>query len=690
MAPMKRGLMTPVLLLGALSASGCSPDGTAQPPAATGTATTLAASPETPWGTLEPIRHHTPWMRIGPGTPAAAAISPDGRWVVVRRLDAAAAPAGLWILPTSGGEPVRITDEGAQPSWSQAGDRIFYNAQRGATGQFIMSLPMDPATGRPAGTPRQVTLDGDARFPRPSPDGTMLAYRAGRSEDREEIRVVPSNGGNSRLVAAGEIPSNLMLEWSPDGSAIFFVRDAPGSTGLFRVPVSGGGASVVVSFDDRTTIHSFSPANQRVSTTVPGHAEGQSILQIHDFSGRVIARADLPMNARPFGFTADGQRLLGYSWDAFDSVVVRVKPIMGGDARDLAAGRYGYDVPVGWTADSRRVIVRPLDAYLLLQPEVKRVAARILPLDGGPARVVPTPEEDVADAWWEPRPLDSTTPDQVAYMVLSTDRETGRLVALDLATGARTLLSANARRELPCCGGAGSGEPGGFLFTEEVEGRIETRSVRPGSPAITLHARPKGSPSVDLAIHGQRIAFREVIGDSVMLMLADPWNATPRVIANLGPAEVADVGRCCMGPTSGALAFSPDGRRLAVHPYEPVNEVILLTVPEQGRASEVRRIPVTDGPGYWLQPQWLPDGSGFTVTTNNSEGVYVAFVPIAASQPARTVARGTPYPGDPSWHHEVWFHSLSPDGRWVAYSEEVQFSHGLWTLDIGAVTPGGR
>ena len=134
-----------------------------------------------------------------------AKVSPDGRQVVYESL------GKLWLRPTAGGEPRRLTrgsDDSfeAWPSWSRDGRSIAFvswDDQDLARVQIV--------SGR-GGSPRTVTSDpGHYANPRFSPDGRTIVFEAGSggylTSDKwgrdSGIYSVPVGGGKPELVERG-------------------------------------------------------------------------------------------------------------------------------------------------------------------------------------------------------------------------------------------------------------------------------------------------------------------------------------------------------------------------------------------------------------------------------------------------------------------------------------------------------
>jgi len=598
------------------------------------------------------------------GGPGQGALSPDGRWVVLARDEASG--TSLWMLPSAGGDPVRLTDgeyEDMYPAWAPSGDRLYFTSSRpsrGTPATYVMSLSLDPSSGTPRGVPMQVTLEPNSSYSAPSPDGRFLAYRAG--EGGNEIRVVPATGGNSRrLTVTGG--GQRRLEWEPDGSAVYFVQAVPGRGGsLYRAPSAGGEPSLVLQLEGARSIPAFDPRTRLI--VARREVLGKVTFDLIDFSGRVLWSGEFPGATVDsgirgvMGFSADGS-LLGMNTRTL--APMRVRPTRGGEAIELN-GAGEYDWPLSWTADSRRVIVE--------STEGGRPAVRVLSLDGQPPRIVPLPAN--ADADW-------ATPTHVSYSV-PTVGDRRRFLALDLASGETTVLNEDLgpRRGSWSWNGFGPGglyrDIDGFLVSELVDGRTEIRSVRPGAPASVLARLPADAPVRTYAVQGEREAFTQVVGDSVAVMLAQPRGSAPRILTTIG--LVSDVGGGGV-----AMAFSFDGSLLATTLPGDASaaEALVVRVPATGRATDVLRVPL--GAEYWYEPRWLPDNSGFTVIAGAGPDAWVAFVPARPGEPVRHLSRDE--------HNPTWGNEVSPDGRWVAYPAETSWKTTLWKLDVSQLVSGG-
>ncbi len=154
-----------------------------------------------------------------PGSAAAPAFSPDGRWVAYYRV--VSGQRDVWIVPAGGGTPVQFTQDPAadfHPAWSPDGSQIAFGSERDGR-SHIWVAPV--AEGRPAGPARRVTAGatGD-QAPAWSPDGKWIAYVGYGSALLADVWVVDAAGaGPPRKLATEGRASRAVWDWS--GKALF-------------------------------------------------------------------------------------------------------------------------------------------------------------------------------------------------------------------------------------------------------------------------------------------------------------------------------------------------------------------------------------------------------------------------------------------------------------------------------------
>ncbi|MCI0537327.1 MAG: TolB family protein [Verrucomicrobiales bacterium] len=151
-----------------------------------------------------------------PGLNTSAAVARDGRVAMI--LSKSGSP-DLYVCNGDGSNLKQLTktrEDESSPCWSPDGRSICYVSSM--TG--VPSLYVIPSEG---GSAAKLRTAGAGRVSEPdwSPDGKYIVFTAMRREFA--ICVVPSAGGDSITLAAGEDPS-----WAPNSRTVIFSRRAKG------------------------------------------------------------------------------------------------------------------------------------------------------------------------------------------------------------------------------------------------------------------------------------------------------------------------------------------------------------------------------------------------------------------------------------------------------------------------------
>lgn len=156
-----------------------------------------------------------------PGLSDSPAMSPDGKMVAYSSDKGLDAGRDLYVKQVAGGEPIRLTFDGAAnttPDFSPDGSRIVFRSERDGGG--IYEIP---------------ALGGEARLlakgglnPKYSPDGLQVAFWIGAEHvgtavpGSGAVWVVPDAGGQPRRVGADFTAARNPV-WSPDGKRLLVI-----------------------------------------------------------------------------------------------------------------------------------------------------------------------------------------------------------------------------------------------------------------------------------------------------------------------------------------------------------------------------------------------------------------------------------------------------------------------------------
>lgn len=170
----------------------------------------------------------SPAVRLGEGQ--AAALSPDGKWVIS---GSQSSPVQLSILPTKAGEAKRLTSDAINHSWARwfsDGKRILFSGHEPGHG---VRLYVQNLTG---GKPQPVSPEGvNATSFALSRDG---AAAGGIGPDGKGY-LYPIAGGEVRAIpklALGEVP----IVWSADGRSLYVYQPGELPAKIYRLDLGSG------------------------------------------------------------------------------------------------------------------------------------------------------------------------------------------------------------------------------------------------------------------------------------------------------------------------------------------------------------------------------------------------------------------------------------------------------------------
>jgi Tol biopolymer transport system component/imidazolonepropionase-like amidohydrolase len=171
--------------------------------------------------------------------------SPDGKRIVF------AALGDLWVMPTSGGKPERLTNDAAvetDASWSPDGTRLVFSADRVGNGN--MDIYIRDLT---SGQDRRLTTSPEAEMSGAfSPDGRWVAFTSNVAFKQGETYFVASEGGTPRKLLDRSFGPGFPT-WSADGRTVIVSTLRPysgryreGMNYMMALPLDGSAPRVIV------------------------------------------------------------------------------------------------------------------------------------------------------------------------------------------------------------------------------------------------------------------------------------------------------------------------------------------------------------------------------------------------------------------------------------------------------------
>jgi Tol biopolymer transport system component len=186
---------------------------------------------------------------IGPPSPAALALSPDGRVLLyIKRDEQQLVTGGLWSLDLTRGTAARVTapyETPSSPVWSPDGRRICYAPIRsGAFDVWIRDLD---------GQGPERPLVESSRMKAPvswSPDGRRILFNAADPKTDVDLWSVEVDAPHSTpMPVAGGAGVQCCGRFSPDGKWIAYVSNETGRYEVVVRPFERSGATVRISID---------------------------------------------------------------------------------------------------------------------------------------------------------------------------------------------------------------------------------------------------------------------------------------------------------------------------------------------------------------------------------------------------------------------------------------------------------
>ena len=310
------------------------------------------------------------------------AFSPDGKMIAYmkryRSKDGKRLTEG-WVIPASGGTPVRLTDSSnyaSGPVWSPDSKMIAYTCRKD-TRRNIMQVLIVPLSekGRPMRSPKVIELPQDTYM---ISAGWSLNNKIGfllENPRTQAIYTVPLAGGKATQVTPEGWANNPC--WALDGKRLFFRWD----TGtIASIPAKGGEVSLVPIQSDEKIFtalpgggHHISPDGKRmvfagVYAKDPKHVH---IMTMPVEGGEPVVITESPTQDRFPCWSPDGKNIAFIRYNRTGVVVmdIYIIPATGGEAKQITSENERVDwSSLKYTPDGRHIVYFSRDSSINMIP----------------------------------------------------------------------------------------------------------------------------------------------------------------------------------------------------------------------------------------------------------------------------------------------------------------------------------
>jgi Tol biopolymer transport system component len=321
--------------------------------------------------------------------------SPDGRWIAYGSL-------GLHVVPADGSGPPRRMDLPVTgvlaPAWSADGRWLYFSASRSPNESWTSLWRLPFRDGRSDGPVERITLGELADVDPSVAAGGRLAYaRVSYSPDLWEL--------DARSGALRRITATSCLEdypdVSPDGRTIVFHSDRSGRTGLFSLGADGTGLQPVTGPDIVATMPRWSPDGRTLAFVDRTGADWS--IAVRPVDGLTVRR----LVTRALGlqgpqWSPDGRRLAYSMGDGNGSYSIHVVDLDGTERLVAAPG--GLAMFPSWSPDGRLV------AFQHEKNGPRQIW--VAPAEGGEARPVSSGAAELSHPQWS-----RADPDRILVVV---------------------------------------------------------------------------------------------------------------------------------------------------------------------------------------------------------------------------------------------------------------------------------
>jgi dipeptidyl aminopeptidase/acylaminoacyl peptidase len=207
--------------------------------------------------------------------------SPDSRWL------AFTIEGHAHVANPEAGLPRKVSDfteDASVAAWMpDSHGLLVYNDRGGEAVQLLL-------TDREGTWPRPlVTLPGDVREARPSPDGksVVFTFRPQDDPNRWDLRIVDLASGEIRPLTGTPKLKDWWPRWSPDGKWIAFLSQRGGFDDLWLIGMDGNGLRQVTKRGQDVSELAWSPDGKQIACTL--NRDGAYHLALVDVSSGAVS-----------------------------------------------------------------------------------------------------------------------------------------------------------------------------------------------------------------------------------------------------------------------------------------------------------------------------------------------------------------------------------------------------------------
>jgi TolB protein len=178
-------------------------------------------------------------------------------------------PSSIWVVETSGGEPVRVTSEDAlnvSPVWWRDGQHLLFVSNRDGSRDIYQVAVA--GSGEPGGTPIRLTTGLNAHTIDVSADGARLTYSVFTHLANLWSLEIPSSGlvsGGQAKPVTNETGVIEVADLSADGAWFAFDSNREGNQDIYRMPSTGGEPQRLTTHPSDDYYPSWSPDGREIA-----------------------------------------------------------------------------------------------------------------------------------------------------------------------------------------------------------------------------------------------------------------------------------------------------------------------------------------------------------------------------------------------------------------------------------------